>query len=130
MARTKHTVYKSTGEWIPKRPDHGGKAPRQQLNTGCARKTVRPGSLTSWAGMPKEARKSPPRMGKGHVLLFFDGKRQELCLCIIEEGNDPVNKENRTQKPYNARLFQGNRQNTTHTHDNSWHVICAGYKSP
>jgi hypothetical protein len=40
------------------------------------------------------------------ILLFanmdvFDGKRQEL----IEEGNDPVNKENWTQKPYNARLI-------------------------
>jgi hypothetical protein len=60
--------------------------------------------------------------------FFFNGKRQDLCFCIIEEGNDPVNKENRTQKPYNARLNQGNRQNTKD--DNSWHIICAGYKSP
>jgi hypothetical protein len=65
---------------------------------------------------------------KKKIVLVFDGKRQELCLCIIEEGNDPVNKGNRIQKPYNARLIQGNWQNTTH--DNSWHIIYAGNKSP
>jgi hypothetical protein len=37
--------------------------------------------------------------------FFFDREWQELCLCIIEEENDPVNKENQIQKPYTARLI-------------------------
>ncbi|KAK1617610.1 hypothetical protein QYE76_023127 [Lolium multiflorum] len=46
MARTKQTAYRSTGEWIPMHPVHGGKAPRQQLRTMPGIKTV--------------ARKAPP----------------------------------------------------------------------
>ena len=86
MARTKQTVYKSTGEWIPWRPTYGGKGPRQQLipaigrfGTGgkaprqqmitlSARKTVKNISLTASQENPNYASKGPPSpMGKGHV---------------------------------------------------------------
>jgi hypothetical protein len=36
---------------------------------------------------------------------FFDDERQEFCLCIIEEKNDPVNNKNQTQKAYTVRLI-------------------------
>jgi hypothetical protein len=90
MARTKQTVYKSTGEWIPSRPIHGGKAPRQQMITAgasfptggkaprqqmiteCGKKTVKPESLTRWQEFPNKASKGPPlQMGKEHVLLLI-----------------------------------------------------------
>jgi hypothetical protein len=61
--------------------------------------------------------------------MLFDGKRQELCLCIIEEGNDPVNKKT-GPKNHTTRGYFRETGKTPHTHDNSWHVICAGYKSP
>jgi hypothetical protein len=64
MARTKQTAYRSTGEWIPMRPVHGGKAPRQQLRTMAGKKTVaRKGpcqQLRSRAGRKTVARKAPP----------------------------------------------------------------------
>jgi hypothetical protein len=72
------------------RPVHGGKGPRKQmitavaripagtgkaphkLITGCGKKTVRPGSLTSWPKFPNKASKSPPLQmdGQVHVLLL------------------------------------------------------------
>jgi hypothetical protein len=47
------------------------------------------------------------------VKIFFDGKRQELCLCIIEKRNGSVNKKNQTQKPYIARLIQKSAKHHT-----------------
>jgi hypothetical protein len=66
MARTKQTVYKSTGVWIPGRG--AWKAPRKQLITGYGTKSPRPVSLTR----PQYASKGPPlRMDKEHVLPNF-----------------------------------------------------------